>query len=253
MEALSAFARTVTRTRTRREAAQPEVDNKDGVQLTENPSRDRSESRTLDSTHTLNITEDKGRVDPRVTSRLRSSLEKEVRTTTAGRKITAGPSEGRKQIQEKVLKTSKIDSKPRKKKKLDVQKHHIKTDAEEQAAGGSCEGQGQCGAPDTAAPKAGGPLRGRMMPVARTDEAVWAAAALGFLLVLLTLSVLHTRLYRNWRTPPSLYWHETQQDYESVAGMHTHFRLNTHIVFNFDTNVLWFFQIVKPFGNLNWG
>lgn len=52
----------------------------------------------------------------------------------------------------------------------------------------------------------------------RTDEAVWAAAALGFLLVLLTLSVLHTRLYRHWRTMPSLYWHDPQQDYDSVAG-----------------------------------
>lgn len=52
----------------------------------------------------------------------------------------------------------------------------------------------------------------------RTDEAVWAAAALGFLLVLLALSVLHTRLYRHWRTAPSLYWHDPQQDYDSVAG-----------------------------------
>lgn len=52
----------------------------------------------------------------------------------------------------------------------------------------------------------------------RTDEAVWAAAALGFLLVLLTLSILHTRLYRNWRTTPSLYWHDPRQDYDSVAG-----------------------------------
>ncbi|XP_051933822.1 uncharacterized protein tp53i13 [Hippocampus zosterae] len=53
----------------------------------------------------------------------------------------------------------------------------------------------------------------------RSDEAVWAGAALGFLLVLLTLSVLHTRLYRHWRTMPSLYWHDPQQDYESVADV----------------------------------
>lgn len=53
----------------------------------------------------------------------------------------------------------------------------------------------------------------------RTDEAVWAAAALGFLLVLLTLSVLHTRLYRYWRTTPSLYWHDPRQDYDSVADV----------------------------------
>lgn len=53
----------------------------------------------------------------------------------------------------------------------------------------------------------------------RTDEAAWAAAALGFLLVLLTLSILHTRLYRHWRTTPSLYWHDPQQDYDSVADV----------------------------------
>lgn len=53
----------------------------------------------------------------------------------------------------------------------------------------------------------------------RSDEAVWAAAALGFLLVLLTLSVLHTRLYRHWRRGPSLYWRDPRQDYESVADV----------------------------------
>ncbi|XP_062242616.1 uncharacterized protein tp53i13 [Platichthys flesus] len=53
----------------------------------------------------------------------------------------------------------------------------------------------------------------------RTDDAVWAAAALGFLLVLLTLSVLHTRLYRHWRTTPSLYWRDPRQDYDSVADI----------------------------------
>ncbi|XP_074497518.1 uncharacterized protein tp53i13 isoform X2 [Sebastes fasciatus] len=53
----------------------------------------------------------------------------------------------------------------------------------------------------------------------RTDEAMWAAAALGFLLILLAVSVLHTRLYRHWRTMPSLYWHNPQQDYDSVADV----------------------------------
>ncbi|XP_063762800.1 uncharacterized protein tp53i13 [Eleginops maclovinus] len=53
----------------------------------------------------------------------------------------------------------------------------------------------------------------------RTEEAVWAAAALGFLLILLTLSVLHTRLYRHWTTTPSLYWHDPQRDYDSVADV----------------------------------
>ncbi|CAL8344924.1 unnamed protein product [Arctogadus glacialis] len=53
----------------------------------------------------------------------------------------------------------------------------------------------------------------------RTDEAVWAAGALGFLLVLLALSVLHTRLYRQWRTTPPMYWHDPRQDYDSVADV----------------------------------
>ncbi|XP_041669039.1 tumor protein p53-inducible protein 13 isoform X2 [Cheilinus undulatus] len=53
----------------------------------------------------------------------------------------------------------------------------------------------------------------------RSEEALWAASALGFLLILLTLSVLHTRLYRHWRTSPSLYWHDPKQDYDSVADV----------------------------------
>ncbi|KAL0972745.1 hypothetical protein UPYG_G00194210 [Umbra pygmaea] len=59
----------------------------------------------------------------------------------------------------------------------------------------------------------------RMTPTPRTDEAVWAAAALGFLLVLLVLSVLHTRLYRHWHTMPSMYWHDPTQDYDLVADV----------------------------------
>ncbi|XP_023206821.1 tumor protein p53-inducible protein 13 [Xiphophorus maculatus] len=59
----------------------------------------------------------------------------------------------------------------------------------------------------------------RLQRTPRTDEAVWAAAALGFLLVLLTLSILHTRLYRHWRTTPSLYWRDPYQDYDSVADV----------------------------------
>lgn len=53
----------------------------------------------------------------------------------------------------------------------------------------------------------------------RTDEAVWAAGALGFLLVLLTLSILHTRLYKHWRRGTSLYWHDPRQDYDTVADV----------------------------------
>lgn len=58
-----------------------------------------------------------------------------------------------------------------------------------------------------------------MLKIHRNDEALWAAAALGFLLVLLTLSVLHTRLYRHWRTSPSLYWHDPKLDYDTVADV----------------------------------
>lgn len=61
-------------------------------------------------------------------------------------------------------------------------------------------------------------VRAVLQKTPRSDEAVWAAASLGFLLILLTLSILHTRLYRHWRTTPSLYWHDPQQDYDSVAG-----------------------------------
>lgn len=97
-------------------------------------------------------------------------------------------------------------------------KQRIKTDVTELGAEEGCAVPGHCGPPDVATAVFVGPLRGHKMIVERTDEAVWAAAALGFLLVLLTLSVLHTRLYRNCRVPSSLYWHESQQDYESVAG-----------------------------------
>lgn len=85
-----------------------------------------------------------------------------------------------------------------------------------------CDGCGTAGGcecnRDNAA-RAGPPLVKKGFPKSpRTDEAVWAAAALGSLLVLLALAVLHTRLYRHWRTTPSLYWYDPQQDYESVAG-----------------------------------
>ncbi|MFT7803692.1 tumor protein p53-inducible protein 13 [Arapaima gigas] len=67
--------------------------------------------------------------------------------------------------------------------------------------------------------RAGGTVSVQRMPTARTDEAVWAAGALSFLLALLALSVLHTRLYRNWRSPPSVYWRDPSMDYESVADV----------------------------------
>ncbi|XP_029963825.1 uncharacterized protein tp53i13 [Salarias fasciatus] len=88
------------------------------------------------------------------------------------------------------------------------------------------ESRGQTGSGDCDGCRAGepcdcthGPGLTRLQRTPRTDEAVWAAAALGFLLILLTLSVLHTRLYRHWRTTPSLYWRDPQQDYDSVADV----------------------------------
>lgn len=80
-----------------------------------------------------------------------------------------------------------------------------------------CGGCGEDGPCDCTQNRAAA-VKGALQRTPRTDEAVWAAAALGFLLVLLTLSILHTRLYRHWRTAPSLYWHDPRQDYDSVAG-----------------------------------
>ncbi|KAM8852899.1 tumor protein p53-inducible protein 13 [Synchiropus picturatus] len=62
-------------------------------------------------------------------------------------------------------------------------------------------------------------LRNGMPRTPRTDDAFWAAAALGFLLVLLVVSVLYTRLYRHWRITPSLYWPEPCHDYDNVADV----------------------------------
>ncbi|XP_041053909.1 tumor protein p53-inducible protein 13 isoform X2 [Carcharodon carcharias] len=44
------------------------------------------------------------------------------------------------------------------------------------------------------------------IPTPRTEEATWAAAALAFILVFLTLAVLYTRLYRKFMKSDSLYW-----------------------------------------------
>uniref|UniRef100_UPI003AACF018 uncharacterized protein tp53i13 n=1 Tax=Centroberyx gerrardi TaxID=166262 RepID=UPI003AACF018 len=85
---------------------------------------------------------------------------------------------------------------------------------------GDCDPDGHCDCTEASGAQGRGALLGKGMPrTPRTDEAVWAAAALGFLLVLLALSVLHTRLYRHWRTAPSLYWHDPRQDYDSVADV----------------------------------
>lgn len=93
--------------------------------------------------------------------------------------------------------------------------HHIQTSQECEG----CRARERCQCTMGPVAEAGAPLVKKGLPKSpRTDEAVWAAAALGSLLVLLTLAVLHTRLYRHWRTAPSLYWYDPHQDYESVAG-----------------------------------
>lgn len=57
------------------------------------------------------------------------------------------------------------------------------------------------------------------VPTPRTEEAAWAASALTFLLVLLTLAVLYTRLHRKCRRGPSLYWMTSSEEgRETVAG-----------------------------------
>ncbi|XP_072548080.1 tumor protein p53-inducible protein 13 [Salminus brasiliensis] len=219
VEALSAYEKTAVKTRRSREAHQSDKGDE------ERPAHNSSNN----STHkqSLNVTEEKqapseGLHGGLVTPPLHTAVETEKRTTTTDRKTTKEPSQGHTKgdlAVENVMQSPDTGVSSHKKTALEVRKHRIKTDTQEQGGGGGCGVPGQCGAPDTAAPKLGGSLRGHRMPTARTDEAVWAAAALGFLLVLLTLSVLHTRLYRNWRTPPSLYWPETQQDYESVADI----------------------------------
>ncbi|XP_031150810.1 tumor protein p53-inducible protein 13 isoform X2 [Sander lucioperca] len=83
---------------------------------------------------------------------------------------------------------------------------------------GSCKGAEHCECNGASGASAALVNKG-LLRTPMTDEGAWAAAALGFLLILLTLSVLHTRLYRHWRTTPSLYWHDPRQDYDSVADV----------------------------------
>ncbi|XP_078080981.1 uncharacterized protein tp53i13 isoform X2 [Mustelus asterias] len=58
------------------------------------------------------------------------------------------------------------------------------------------------------------------IPTPRTEEAAWAAAALAFLFVFLTLAVLYTRLYRKFIKSDSLYWAPVPSTdwQENVAG-----------------------------------
>lgn len=61
---------------------------------------------------------------------------------------------------------------------------------------------------------------GLRVPTPRTEEAAWAASALTFLLVVLTVAVLYTRLHRNCRRGLSLYWTTNGEDgQETVAAV----------------------------------
>ncbi|XP_042298220.1 tumor protein p53-inducible protein 13 [Sceloporus undulatus] len=58
------------------------------------------------------------------------------------------------------------------------------------------------------------------VPTPRTEEAAWAASALTFLLVVLTLAVLYTRLHQKCRRGRSLYWTaEGEEDHDTVAAV----------------------------------
>ncbi|XP_064157208.1 uncharacterized protein tp53i13 isoform X1 [Anguilla rostrata] len=107
----------------------------------------------------------------------------------------------------------RINGHPRPRQQTQHLKGHLDRSQTEQQGSPKC-----CGCTETEVPAENAVL-GQRLPTPRTNEAVWAAAALGFLLVLLTLSVLHTRLYRHWRTMPSLYWYHPQHDYDSVADV----------------------------------
>ncbi|XP_017346932.1 uncharacterized protein tp53i13 isoform X2 [Ictalurus punctatus] len=237
-EALSVYEAT-TRARMIRsilQHAKREME-KDDEKHSENPTPISSESDTLNPTLTqpLNNSEVKGslsigphgHVTPPLHTAVHSEedgggvVETDEKTTATQMKRVKEP-HGNTRGEETVVKLhdSQTDVKSHKMSStMAAGKQRVKTDVAELSAGGRCTVPGHCRPPDVATAVLGGPPRGRKMTFQRTDEAVWAAAALGFLLVLLTLSVLHTRLYRNCRTPSSLYWRESQQDYESVADI----------------------------------
>ncbi|TFJ99487.1 hypoxia-inducible factor 3-alpha [Platysternon megacephalum] len=57
------------------------------------------------------------------------------------------------------------------------------------------------------------------VPTPRTEEAAWAASALTFLLVVLTLAILYTRLHRKCRKSQSLYWAPGDAGQEPLAAL----------------------------------
>ncbi|XP_039174969.1 tumor protein p53-inducible protein 13 [Crotalus tigris] len=70
---------------------------------------------------------------------------------------------------------------------------------------------------------------GLRVPTPRTEEAAWAASALTFLLVLLTLAVLYTRLHQKCRRGPSLYWMTGgEEGHETVAAVMKHRFFSRH-------------------------
>lgn len=224
MEVLSAYEVTARARKSRSVLQSAEGEMKKDVKHSENQPIS-TESNMLNSTHTqpLNSSErkdsqsisphdkvalplhaavhsEKHRDDTEMTDAQMKKL-KDAHGNTRGQEIGVKVQESRNDADSHKMNSTEV-----------VGRQRIKTDV-------SCAVPGHCGPPDVATAVLGGPLKGHKVTVQRNDEAVWAAAALGFLLVLLALSVLHTRLYRNCRAPSSLYWPESQQDYESVAGM----------------------------------
>ncbi|XP_074869830.1 tumor protein p53-inducible protein 13 isoform X1 [Carettochelys insculpta] len=57
------------------------------------------------------------------------------------------------------------------------------------------------------------------VPTPRTEEAAWAASALTFLLVVLTLAILYTRLHRRFHKSQSLYWAPSDAGQEPVSAV----------------------------------
>ncbi|XP_050785241.1 tumor protein p53-inducible protein 13 isoform X2 [Gopherus flavomarginatus] len=65
-------------------------------------------------------------------------------------------------------------------------------------------------------------------PHAGVEEAAWAASALTFLLVVLTLAVLYTRLHRKFHKNQSLYWAPSDAGQEPLAAILKRWLLLAH-------------------------
>ncbi|XP_076833473.1 tumor protein p53-inducible protein 13 isoform X2 [Brachyhypopomus gauderio] len=203
MDVLSAYEHTAEQSRRSRAA------NQDEVKRSRSPARDVSEAQKPNVTHSqpLAVTHDGNK---------RPTAGRVGRPAEAGTAVTEGGALLQNHVRNQEEQANLTGSpEPRADGQVHGEatgerKRRVKTDVQEPRAA-----DGQAGT----TPAGEKPPAGQRRPGQHSDEAVWAAAALGFLLVLLTLSVLHTRLYRHWRAPASLYWHEAQQDYESVADI----------------------------------